>query len=122
MALLVIGALLAAAAIALWLLPRNSRWHRKLLGRIAAGILMCGSALTLLLFLFGSAMCGRSEFPPISSGDGKLTAEVIEEDCGAVDSFHSSVNIWQGRQGFFMHLFGTRGRSTTVFTVRHDPG
>jgi hypothetical protein len=59
MALLVIGALLAAAAIGLWLLPRNSRWRWKLLGRMAAGILMCGSALTLLRFLFGSAMCGR---------------------------------------------------------------
>ena len=121
MALLMIGALLAAAAIALWLLPRNSRWRWKLLGRIAAGILMCGSALTLLLFLFGSAMCGRYEFPPISSRDGKLTAEVSEEDCGAVDSFHSSVNLWQDRQGFFMHLFGRRGHLTRVFTVGHDP-
>jgi hypothetical protein len=121
MALLVIGALLAAAAITVWHFPRNRRWHWKLVGRIAAGILMCCSALTLLLCLFGTVMCGRYEFPPISSRDGKLTAEVSEEDCGATDSFHSSVHVWRDRQGFFMHLFGRRGHSTTVFTVGHDP-
>jgi len=38
-----------------------------------------------------------------------------------VDSFHSSVNLWQHREGFFAHLFGKRARSTTVFTVGHDP-
>src|ERR1700733_4482725 len=121
MALLVIGALLAATAIGLWLLPRNSRWHWKLLGRMASGILMCGSALTLLLFLFSGAMCGRYEFPPISSRDGKLAADVSEQDCGATDSFHSSVHLWRDRQGFFAHLFGKRGHSTTVFAVGHDP-
>jgi hypothetical protein len=82
---------------------------------------MCGSALTLLLFLFSGAMCGRYEFAPISSRDGKLAAEVSEEDCGAGDSFHSSVHLWQNRQGFFAHLLGRRGHSTAVFTVGHDP-
>jgi len=121
MTLLIVGALLIAAAIALWLLPRNSRWHWKLLGRLVAGILMCASALTVLLFFIGSAMCGRYEFPPILSSDRKLAAEVSDEDCGATDSFHSSVNLWRDRQGFFAHLFGRRGQSTTVFTVGHDP-
>lgn len=121
MALLIVGALLVAAAIALWVLPRNSRWHWKRLGRLAAGILACASALTLLLFLLSGAMCGRYEFPSISSRDGKLAAEVSEEDCGAVDSFHSSVHLWRGRQGIFAHLFGKREHSTTVFTVGHDP-
>jgi hypothetical protein len=87
MALLTVGALLIAAAIALWVLPRNSRRHWMLLGRMAAGILMCGSALTLLLFLFSGAMCGGYEFSPFSSRDGKLAAEVSEEDCGAGTRF-----------------------------------
>jgi len=114
MALLLVAALLAATAIALWYLPRNSRRLWKLTARIAAGLLICASALPLLGFLFSSAMCGRYEFPPISSRDGKLAAGVSEKDCGAVDSFHSSVNLWQHQEGFFAH-------STTVFTVGHDP-
>ena len=44
-----------------------------------------------------------------------------EEDCGAMDSFHSSVKLCQHREGFFAHLFGKRAHSTTVFTVGHDP-
>lgn len=121
MVLLLVAGLLAATAVALWYLPRNSRRLWKLTARIAAGVLICASALPLLGFLFSSAMCGRYEFPPLSSRDGKLAAEVSEEDCGAVDSFHSSVNLWQHREGFFAHLFGKRARSTTVFTVGHDP-
>jgi hypothetical protein len=121
MALLLVGALLVAAAAALWRAPRNSRWHWKLLGRMAAGILLCASALTLLLFLFRGVTCGRYEFPPISSRDGKLAAEVSEEDCGATDSFHSSVRLWQNRQGLSARLLGRRGHSTIVFTIGHDP-
>jgi hypothetical protein len=82
---------------------------------------MCASLLTLLAFLFRGAMCGRYEFPPISSSDGRLFAQVNEVDCGAVDHFHSSVQLWRDRQGFFGHIFGKRGYSTTVMTVGHDP-
>jgi len=121
MTLLILSALLIGAAIAMWRLPRNSRWQWKLLGRVAAGILMCTSVSTLLLFLFGLGMCSRYDFPPISPRDGKFAAEVSEEDCGAVDSFHSSVQLWQNRQGLSARLFGTRGHSTTVFAVGHDP-
>jgi hypothetical protein len=120
MALLIVGALLIAAAIALWLLPRKSRWHWKLPMRIGAAVLMCASGLTVLLFLFGS-LCGRYEFPPISSRDGKLTAQLSEEDCGATDSFHSSLELWQTRGGLLRRVFGGRRHLTTVFTVGHDP-
>ncbi len=121
MVLLLIAGLLVAIAVALWFLPRNSSRLWKLTARITAGVLVCASALPLLGFLFGSVMCGRYEFPPISSRDGRLTAEVSEEDCGAVDSFHSSVKLSRPREGFFAHWFGKRGQSTTVFTVGHDP-
>jgi len=119
MALLLVAGLLAATAVVLWYLPRNSRRLSKITARIAASILICASALPLLVFLFASAMCGRYEFPPISSRDGKLAAEVSEEDCGAVDSFHSSVNLRRHREGFFAHLLGKRAHS--VFKVGHDP-
>lgn len=121
MALLIVGALLIAAAIALWVLPRKNRWRWKLPVRVVAVVLMCASGLTVLMFLFGSVMCGRYEFPPISSRDGKITAQLSEEDCGATDSFHSSVELWQTRAGLLSHLIGRRRHLTTVFTVGHDP-
>ena len=118
--LLLIASLLVAVGGILWFLPRNSRWRWKLPIRIAAGVFACASALTLLLFLFSGAMCGRYDFPPISSDDGKLTAQVSEEDCGALDSFHSSVQLWRDGRGS-LHLFGKRQHSNTVFAVGHDP-
>ena len=41
-----------------------------------------------------------------------------EEDCGATDSFHSSVQLRQ-RVSIFFHPF--KGPPVTVFTVSHDP-
>jgi len=122
MGLLLVAGTLAATAVALWYLPRNSRRFWKLTARIAAGVLICASALPLLGFLFRGAMCGQYEFPPVSSSDGKRLAQVSEVDCGAVDHYHSSVQIWLNRQGFFAHVFGKLVRSSaTIFTVGHDP-
>ena len=121
MALLITAVLFIGAAIVLWFLPRNSRWYWKLLGRGAAGLLFCASTLTFLIFLFGVTACGRYEFPPVPSKDGRLIAQVSEEDCGAVDSFHSSVKLWERRQRPSAWLLGKQGNSVTVFTVGHDP-
>jgi len=121
MLLLLAAGIMVSAAVVLWYLPRNSRRLWKITARIAAGSLICASALPLLALLFTSAMCGRYEFPPVLSTDGKLAAQVSEEDCGAVDSFHSSVNLWQQGEGLFAHIFGKRTQSITVFTVGHDP-
>lgn len=121
MALLLVAGLLAATAVVLWYLPRKSRRLWKLTGGIAAGILICASAMSTLGFLFRGAMCGQYEFPPISSGDGRLLAQIREVDCGAVDHFHTSVELWLDRQGVFAHILGKRRQSSTVFTVAHDP-
>lgn len=121
MVLLFVAGLLVTTAIVLWYLPRKSRMLWKVAGRIASGLLVCASVPLFLAFLWGSVMCGSYEFTPISSPDWRLAAEVTEEDCGATDSFHSSVNVWQYREGLFAHLFGKRAHSTTVFTVEHDP-
>jgi hypothetical protein len=118
---LLIAAILAAVAILLWYLPRNKNLPLRLTARIPAGFLMCASLLALLAFLFRGAMCGQYEFPPTSSRDGKLFAQVSEVDCGAADHFHSSVQLWRDRQGYLAYIFGKRGRSTTVMTVAHDP-
>jgi hypothetical protein len=112
---------LAATAVALWYFTRNSRRLWKVTARIAAGILLCASALPLLNFLFLRSMCGRYEFPAVASRDGKLVAEVNEADCGAIDSDHSSVYLWQRREGFFAHVFGERAHLSTVFTIEDDP-
>jgi hypothetical protein len=121
MAPLLFAALFAVSAVALWYLPRNSRrlWRRT--ARIVAGFLTCAAALALLSFLFRGVMCGEREFAPVSSSDGKRFAQVSEVDCGAVDHFHSSVQLWRNRQGFFAYILGKRARPTTVFTVSHDP-
>lgn len=115
----------AAVAVALWYVTRESQWYWKLSARVGAVALALISALTLLFSLFGfvvgTVMCGRYEFPPVSSADGRLIAQVSEEDCGATDSFHSSVRLWRERQGISAHMFGKRERSTTVLTVEHDP-
>jgi hypothetical protein len=121
MVLLLIAGLLIAAAVPLWYLPRNKRKLWKLRARIPAGILIFASGLALLGFLFRGLMCGMREFPPVSSSDGKLLAQLREADCGAVDHFHSSVQIVRLRQDFFAHIFGKHGRATTVFTIADDP-
>ena len=122
MVLLIIAVSLFIAGTALWILPRNSRLLWKLLGRVAGTLFLCASPLIFLLFLIDmSGMCGRYDFPQKSSRDGAYAARVSEEDCGAVDSFHSSVEIWRMRQGVFARIFGKQGHSTTVFTIGNDP-
>jgi hypothetical protein len=121
MVILITAALLIGATFALWFLPRNSRWFWRLLGRAGAAVLFCASMLTLLLFLFGFAACGRYEFPPVPSRDGRLIGQVCEEDCGATDSFHSYVKLWKKRQGPLAWLFGNQANAATVFTVGSDP-
>jgi hypothetical protein len=121
MVLLLSTGLLAAVAVALWYVTRKSQRYSKLSARIGAVALACISALTLLLFVFRGVMCGRCDFPPVSSADGRLIAQVSEEDCGAADSFHSSVQLWREKQGTLAHPFGKREHSMTVFTVGHDP-
>jgi hypothetical protein len=121
MVLLLSAELLAAVALSLWYITRKSRRYWKLSARIGAVALACISALMLLLSLFSAGMCARYDFPPVSSADGRLIAQVSEEDCGAVDSFHSFVQLWREKQGTSARLFGKREHSMTVFTVGHDP-
>jgi len=113
--------LFAATAIGVWIVSRRRRRVWKILGRIGAAVLASGAALLLLVFLFAGSMCGRYHFPLVSSPDGRRVASVTETDCGAVDSFHSSVQLWQYNRANIVHPFGGRERVTTVFTVGHDP-
>lgn len=119
MVLLLIACALAGAACLLWYLPPKERLLWKLTARIPSGVLMCASVLLFLGFLLREVSCGRYEFPPVSSHDGQLTAQLSEADCGAVDNFHSSVQLRWNR-GLMARLF-TRGNSAIVFTVGHSP-
>jgi hypothetical protein len=121
MVLLLIASTLAASAILLWHLARNKRRAWRLTARIPSGILMSASALALLGFLFRGALCGRYQFPPAFSHNGELAAQLSEVDCGAMDHFHSSVQLWWNRRGLITRLFGKEKNSTTVFTIGHDP-
>jgi len=121
MLLLVAALLVAAMAIGLWIVGRRGRGVWKIFAGIGAAVLASGSALLILLFLFTAAMCGRYDFPPVSSADGGLVASVSETDCGAVDSFHSTVQVWRKNRSTLLHPFGGRVYVTTIFTVGHDP-
>jgi hypothetical protein len=125
MVVLFIAGVLAAVGLLLWYAPRNSRPLLQLTARIPASLLLCASGLALLAFLFPlafrGAVCNQYEFPPIASNDGKEFAQVREVDCGAVDDFHSSVQLWRERRGFFARIFGKRGYPRTVMTVGDDP-
>ncbi len=116
----VVGILLAAAAIVTWRLGRGQ--GRGLQALIRTGALAMGavSALPLLLFLFTGAMCGQYEFPAVRAQDGFWAAAVSEEDCGAIDSFHSSVQVWSRRHTFH-NPFGSRVLASTIFTIGNDP-
>jgi hypothetical protein len=119
--LLVAVLLLAVTAIGVWIIGRHRRRAWKILAGIGAGVLASGSALLLLFFLFAGAMCGRYDFPTLSSPDGRRVASVSEEDCGATDSFHSSVQLKQHDRATILHPFRGREHVTTVFTVGNDP-
>jgi hypothetical protein len=106
----VAGILLVAAAIGLWHFSRKCQRMWKLLARVSALALISIAALLTLLSLVGGSMCGRYDFPPVPSPDGLSMASVSEEDCGATDSFHSSVQLSLRKRGV-----------ATVFTIGHDP-
>jgi hypothetical protein len=121
MFLLVAALLLVAIAIGVWIIGRHRRRVWKIFAGLGASVFALGSAVLMLLFLFAGAMCGRYDFSPVSSPDGGRVASVSEEDCGAVDSFHSAVQLWQYNPATFFHPFRGRAHVTTVFTVGHDP-
>jgi hypothetical protein len=105
-----VGMLLIVAAIGLWYLSRRWQTLWKVIARIGSLALTLISVLLGSLFFFVGGLCGRYEFPAVTSPDGLSTASVSEEDCGATDSFHSSVQ-----------LSGRKGGPATVATIGHDP-
>jgi hypothetical protein len=112
--------LLAAAGIGLWRLSRGWKKPLKILTRIGAVSIILVSPVLLLAFLTSGAMCGRYDFPSVRAGNGDWIAGVSEEDCGAVDSFHSFVEIWSSRHTV-LNPFASRLLGDTVFRVGDDP-
>ena len=121
MPLLVVALLLAAIAISVWIIGRHRRRVWEIFAGIGAAALASASALLLVLFLFAGAMCGRYDFPPVLSPDGRRMASVSEKDCGATDSFHSAIQLWQYDRASILHPFRGREHVATIFTVGHDP-
>lgn len=112
--------ILGLAAIGVWRLSRGRTRATKVLIRICASAIVVIFALSLMAFLFTGAVCGRYDFPPVRAPNGIWVAAVSEEDCGAMDSFHSSVEIWS-RKHTLRNPFGSRMLSSTIFTIGHDP-
>lgn len=117
--LLVVAGVLLAGALALWRFSRRWKTPSKVLTRTGAGALASVSPFLVLLFLFRGLMCGRYDFPGVEAPNGSWVASVNEEDCGAVDSFHSSVQIWQ--HGWYTLLTPSERIHRTVFSIEHDP-
>lgn len=116
-----IGAvLLATSGLGLWRLSRTWKRPLKILTRIPALFIVLGSPLLLLAFLLTGAMCGRYDFPSVRETNGRWVAGVSEIDCGAVDSFHSFVQIWSS-QHTLLNPLGSRVLGSTVFKIGHDP-
>jgi hypothetical protein len=65
---------------------------------------------------------GDTTFPQLHRQMEVEWPSVSEQDCGAVDSFHSAVQLRKPNRATFFHPFGrSRVHPTTVFTVGHDP-
>ena len=96
---------------------------KKILIFLVVGIGVSGlvAAIAFLPSFSLGWICGTYEFPVISSGDGLSFAQVVEQDCGATDSFHSSVRLWRAKQSVAAKLIGKRDGLSTIFTVGHDP-
>lgn len=65
-------------------------------------------------------MRGRYEFPAVRAPRGFSVAAVSEEDCGAADSFHSSVQVWS-RKLTLHNPLGNRVLGSTIFEIGNDP-
>lgn len=115
MVLLFVAILTFGLAIAIWLAVRRRKPAWRIPGAVGAGFLCCAGGLILVAFLFGSLMCGSYDFPTVMSPDGHRVASVSEEDCGAVDHFHSEVRIKESTS-----FLGVRNGGT-VFTIADDP-
>lgn len=115
------GAMLfAAAGIGLWRSSRRRQRALKVVIRIGALVIASFSPLLLLGFLMTGLICGRYDFPEVHAPNGAWAAAVSEEDCGATDSFHSSVEIWRLKHEFLNPL-GRHVLASRVFTIGHDP-
>jgi hypothetical protein len=104
-----------AAGHFLWRFTRGAPLKWKLAARIPSVFLFCVSVVSVLALVFVNIMCGRYEFEPAVTVDGNVAAQVTEEDCGGMDSFHTSVRMWHNHHGsrfFFKEV---------VFGVSHDP-
>jgi hypothetical protein len=111
----------AFIAVGLWRITRNDRTVVKFTARTGSVVLGGVSVLMFFLLLLASrAMCGSYDFPPVSSPNGHLLAQVNEVDCGAIDSFHSSVEIKRQEQGVRSLLGLQRDDGATVLTVGGD--
>jgi hypothetical protein len=116
-----IGAILfAAAGTGLWRLSRARKMALKVIIRIVALCILSVVPLLLLGFLFTGAMCGRYDFPSVRAQDGHWVAGVSEVDCGAIDSFHSFVEVWSSRHTL-LNPFSSRLLGTAVFQLGQDP-
>ena len=77
----------------LWKLARKRHWVWKALAGFGCALLGVSSVGLVLAFLFAHLMCGQYMLPEVLSPAAGAVARITEFDCGAVDGFHSSVEL-----------------------------
>jgi hypothetical protein len=113
---LVLTTLFACIAFGLLFFGRNLRKSWRAIAYGVAALSVLAASLSMMLFIF-SGMCGRYDYTEMASPDGEYIARVSEEDCGAMDSFHTRVNLW--KRGT-VHC-STHGKATAVFNSSDAP-
>jgi hypothetical protein len=112
--------ILALVGIGVWRF--SGRWEGwlKVFSRIGALAAILASAFSMFLFLFSSVACQREDYPSVQAPNGRWVAAVSEEDCGALDSFRSAVQIWSVKHTL-LNPFASRELGKTIFKIGNDP-
>ena len=115
MYLLFAAALLVAGAVGVWINGQRRQRVWRVIAGIGTFILGSGAALFVLAFLLRGLMCGQYDFPAVASPDGDRVASVSEVDCGAIDSFHSTVRLRRRAASYLAwHMRLPSSRSVTT--------
>ena len=105
----------------LWKLVRKRHWVWKVLAGSGCALLGISSVGLGLWFLFMHLMCGQYVSPEVLSPAGGAVARITEFDCGAIDGFHSSVELRSNQRKLTASGLRKRLFFSEVFAAEQAP-
>jgi hypothetical protein len=105
----------------LWKLARKRNWVWKVLAGSGCALLGISSVGLGLWFLFMHLMCGQYVSPEVLSPAGGAVARITEFDCGAMDGFHSSVELRSNQRKLTASGLRKRLFFSEVFAAEQSP-